>query len=343
LIIAEKKLVAIANLIFSLTLKELKIYLDLTKYLRVYVSWYAQISESLQDRKILLLKDNLIKDKSKKAFAKKISFHQFIEAEHKTYEHLQATFNKESFLRHFKLTRRLFIDVNIFKKRDVRKMMFHVKRNSKEDVIFTKANIKLIMFLSKIFIAIEKRYWSTKLKMTDVIWIVKKIRHLIENSRKSLTIIFIDHFVLSKIIKQTSFTSSNTDKLNLRWMRAFQYLSILSIEIRVKSEKFHIISNAFFRLFSIMNIDQSSIDEENVLKDLQYDIDAMLVQAISEFNTFSFDVRSTYISEYLNICFEQRETLIEMTDEHRNSLRTIYKKDSQWSKLKAKLESREHS
>jgi hypothetical protein len=37
LITVEKKLVAIANLVFSITLKELKIYLRLTKYLRVYV------------------------------------------------------------------------------------------------------------------------------------------------------------------------------------------------------------------------------------------------------------------------------------------------------------------
>jgi hypothetical protein len=34
----EKKLVAIVNLIFSLSLKKLKIYLDLIEYLRVYVS-----------------------------------------------------------------------------------------------------------------------------------------------------------------------------------------------------------------------------------------------------------------------------------------------------------------
>jgi hypothetical protein len=32
-----------------------------------------------------------------------------------------------------------------------------------------------------------------------------------------------------------------------------------------------------------------------------------------------------------------------MTDEYRNSLRTAYKKDAQWSKLQAKLESRDHS
>ncbi len=220
LIIAEKKLVAIANLIFSLTLKELKIYLNFTKYLRVYVFWYAQASESLQNCKILLLKDNSIKDKSRKTFAKKTSLHQFIEVDQKSYEHLQVTFSKKSFLRHFDLTRRLFIDVNISKKKDVKEIKFHVKSDSKKNIIFKKWNIKLIMFLSKIFISMKKKYWSTKLKMTNVIWIVKKIRQLIKSLKKSFTIIFIDYSILSKIIKQTSFILFNTNKLNFRLMKA---------------------------------------------------------------------------------------------------------------------------
>jgi uncharacterized protein involved in tolerance to divalent cations len=41
LITTKKKFVAIANLIFSFILKELKIYLKFIDYLRVYVSWYA--------------------------------------------------------------------------------------------------------------------------------------------------------------------------------------------------------------------------------------------------------------------------------------------------------------
>ncbi len=63
LIIVEEKLVAIVNLTFSLTLKKLKVYLNLIDYLRVYVSWYAQIFLSLQERKTLLLKDDFVKSK----------------------------------------------------------------------------------------------------------------------------------------------------------------------------------------------------------------------------------------------------------------------------------------
>jgi hypothetical protein len=340
LITSKEKLIAIVNLTFSLTLKELKTYLDLIDYMRVYVSWYAQTSLSLQNQKTLLLKDNLIKDRSRKTFAKKTSLHQLIEVEQKSYEHLQATFSKESFLRHFDLIRKLFIDVNISKKRSVERMMFHVKKDSDENVIFKRSNIKFIMFLSKILISTEKRYWSTKLEMTNVIWIVKKIRHLIESTRKSLTIIFIDHSILSEIIKQTSFISFNTDKLNLRLIKASQYLFVLSIEIRVKLEKFHVVFDAFSRLFSIMNKNKF-IEENEVLEDLKYDLNALLIHSISEFKTFVFDIFSTHMSKYLDVYFEQEECLMKMTTKYRRFLLNVYDADSQWIKLKQKIQERQ--
>jgi hypothetical protein len=71
---------------------------------------------------------------------------------------LQATFSKESFLRHYDLTRRLFIDVDTSKKRNVRGMMFHVKSDPEKSIIFKRSDIELIMFLSKILTPAEKRY-----------------------------------------------------------------------------------------------------------------------------------------------------------------------------------------
>jgi hypothetical protein len=158
LITAKKKLVAIVNLIFSLTLKKLKKYLRLTEYLRVYVFWYAQTFNSLQKWKILLLKDNFVKSKLRKIFAKEISLNQSTKIEQRFYEHLQKVFNKENFLRHFDLNRKLFIDVDTSKKRKINDMIFHVKKNSNESIIFNKSNIEFIMFLSKIFIITKTRY-----------------------------------------------------------------------------------------------------------------------------------------------------------------------------------------
>ncbi len=134
----------------------------------------------------------------------------------------------------------------------------------------------------------------------------------------------------------------NIDKLNLRLIRVSQYLSVLSIDIRVKLEKFHVISDALFRLFSIMNKNKSR-DDEDVLENLQYDLDVLLVQFISEIYTSSFDTKSSRIHDYLDIHFEQDEILIEMTENYRKNLLEAYKIDIQWIRVKQKLKIRENS
>jgi hypothetical protein len=201
LIIAEKKLTIIIKLTFSINLKELKTYLNLIEYLRVYVSWYSQASQSLQNRKTLLFKNDSMKEKSRKLFAKKILLDQSIDAKIKSYEHLQHVFSDMKFLRHYSNVRKLFMNVDIFKKRNIEAMIFHVKNDSDEEIIFRRCDIKSILFLSKILISAETRYWFTKLEMTEVIWIIRKIEHMIKISRKQSTIVFTNHSVLISIIK----------------------------------------------------------------------------------------------------------------------------------------------
>jgi hypothetical protein len=113
---AKEKLAIITNLTFSLTLKKLETYLKLTKYLCVYVVWYAQASLSLQERKTLLLKKSSIK-KSRKNFFKNKLLKQSIEAKIIFYRHLQKIFSDKKFLHHVSNVRRLFVDVNISKKK----------------------------------------------------------------------------------------------------------------------------------------------------------------------------------------------------------------------------------
>ncbi len=222
-------------------------------------------------------------------------------------------------------------------------MIFHVKKNSNESIIFNKSNIEFIMFLSKILTTAKTRYWSIELKIIDVIWIVKKVRHLIKSFRKSLTMIFTNHSAIAEIIKQTFLISFNTNKLNLRLIRASQYLFALLIDIKIKSDKFHIISNALSRFFSIMNIDQSSTDEKNVLKNLQYNLDAMLVQSINEIDTLFYNTKFTRIHEYLDIYFEQEECFIEMTNVYRQVLLDVYTTNTQWNKIREKLQTRKNT
>ena len=53
-----EKINVIKRFIFSYTLTDLKLYLRLIEYLRIYISYYAQKTNALQRRKIFLLRSS---------------------------------------------------------------------------------------------------------------------------------------------------------------------------------------------------------------------------------------------------------------------------------------------
>ena len=69
--ISEKQIAIIQEIEFLKNLKDLEIYLDFTEWLWQYISYYAQLIKSLQQRKIILLQNDLIKEKSRKKYSKK--------------------------------------------------------------------------------------------------------------------------------------------------------------------------------------------------------------------------------------------------------------------------------
>jgi hypothetical protein len=186
--------------------------------------------------------------------------------------------------------RQFLIDVDAFKN-GFEAFVYHLKR---DDMIKSTA-IELIVFLSKILIFVEKRYWSIELEIVAVIWIVKKLHHMIRASKHS-TIIWTDHSVIVSIVKQTKMSISNTNKLNLRLVRIDMYLSQFDLNVRHKSNRDHVISNALSRLSFFNN---STEEITNTLKDVK-----------------------VYV-----------ETLIEMSFTFKTRLIEIYKSDREWSSL----------
>jgi hypothetical protein len=155
---------------------------------------------------------------------------------------VQFVFKNSRFLTHFDFVRQFLIDVNAFKEK-FEAFVYHLKR---EDV--TKSTtIESIVFLSKILISIEKRYWFIELEIAVVVWIVKKLHHMIR-AFKHFTIIWIDHAVTAVIAKQTKMIISNIDKFNLRLVKIEMYLSQFELNIRHKFDRDHVISDALFRL-----------------------------------------------------------------------------------------------
>ena len=62
--------------------------------------YYAQLTESLQQRKIILLQNDLIKEKSRKKYLKKTQIADSSILEYEIFEIIQKIFDKFNFLHH---------------------------------------------------------------------------------------------------------------------------------------------------------------------------------------------------------------------------------------------------
>ena len=82
----KKQIAVIQEIEFLKNLKDFEIYLDLTEWLQQYISYYAQLTESLQQRKIILLWNDFIKEKSRKKYLKKTQIADSFILEYKVFE-----------------------------------------------------------------------------------------------------------------------------------------------------------------------------------------------------------------------------------------------------------------
>ena len=246
----------------SETLTQLKTYLELIEYIKQYIHFYVFISRSLQDLKTVLLKSKSV-DVRKKTYTSKLKL-LLTTKEKESFNLLQKAIDRASMLIHFDFDRTLWIDLDKSKKREFDVIVFHLKKELINDIISLRTQIESIMFLSRLLTTVEMNYWSIELKMTALIWIVKKIKHLIKSFKYSI-LIQIDHFATIDICKQKLITSINFFiRSNIRLIRASQYLFQFSLDVRHKSEKNNIVSDALSRLssidVSILEIEYSKLD-----------------------------------------------------------------------------------
>ena len=214
---AAEKIQAISWLTFLITLQDLKHYLSLTEWMQDYILYYAQIAKLLQTHKTDMLKDLAKSETKQKCAAQSTKLIKLTEKKRASFNCLQAILSKGSFLNHFDFNCCLYIDLNLLK-RDIEIIVYYVKDDS-DSIKMTdiwKVNVQSIMFLSKLLFTAESHYWLTELEMTDLIWAIKKLHHLIDFTVKSV-IIYTDPFAVISIARQTTLSSSNTDELN-NWL-----------------------------------------------------------------------------------------------------------------------------
>ena len=130
-------------------------------------------------------------------------------------------------------------------------MVYHFKITCVNPEKPRRSDIEPIMFFNRMLNDAEIKYWPTELEMPDLIWVVRKVRHIIKATKaEKTTVIFIDHAVNISIAGQTTLASNNIDKFNLRLVRAFIYLSQFRLNVKYRLGNKHIIPDALSRLFS---------------------------------------------------------------------------------------------
>ena len=130
LIMIEKKLKVIFKFQFLNSFKLLKFYLNLTKWMKNYIFYYAQLSNSFQIKKTLILRKSLIKNNVKKCFNANSCLNIFIDIERLFYEIFQEIFNKFTFLIHHDFARQFYVNVDVLYKRDFEVIVYHVKKKN---------------------------------------------------------------------------------------------------------------------------------------------------------------------------------------------------------------------
>ena len=193
------KIVVIKELNFLYKFSNLKLYLELIDWLRDYVSFYAQKIESLQRRKMLLLRiSSSNKSRLRKIYSQRSVLKSSTNKEFDFYRQLQNSFERTEFLVHFDRNRILYINIDASKRRDFEAIIYYLKSEANAEKS-RRIDVKSILFLNRLLNFAKSRYWSTKLKMIDLVWVVKRVRYMIEIVVFKITIVFTNHAANSAI------------------------------------------------------------------------------------------------------------------------------------------------
>ena len=297
---ATEKIKIIVKFEFFKTLKDFEIYLNFIEWLRHYILYFAQKSNSLQIRKVNLLRSASIKSMSRKFYSARTNLLKIIEQKLDFYEQIQKTFNRQKFLFHFDSIKTLYANIDAFKVYEFNVMIYHTAKFYENSAIISRMNVQSILFLFKMLTETKKRYWSTELEVVELIWVIKKIRHMIETTIKT-TILFTNHSAITSIARQISLTLSNIDKFNLKLIKASTYLSQFDLDVRYKSNKINIVSDALFRLLIVAKV-------------------------------------SSFLANVFHSIEIFQASLIMMTDEFKKRILTEYATNVFWTKIKKTVE-----
>ena len=188
--------------------------------------------------------------------------------------------------------------------------------------------MKSILFLNKALVNTETHYWSTELEITDLIWLVQKICHMLKSAEK-LTIVYTDHSVTLSIVHQFSLTLTTfINKINLQLVCVSEYLQRFCLNVQHKANKINIISDTLSWLAST-----SMSDSLNQLLD-SLTVDAFMIEIQSWLADWMAQLRlkkDTFKDTLLTECASVYSvTLVKMNKTFWIKLLEAYNTESQW-------------
>ena len=139
---------------------------------------------------------------------------------------------------------------------------------------------------------------------------IKKIRYIIKANLKPPIIVYTDYSAVVPISRQTTLNTTSTDKLNLRLVRASQYLSSFNLKLRHKAGKANMVPDALSRLATTS---KASNDLDGILNALCGVI--VPVGASRSIPTVNKDLDTPEV---------YHTTLINITDDFKTRLRKAY-------------------
>jgi hypothetical protein len=223
---SRERVEAIAKIAFPQTAQQLERYLGLANWLRDKVPRYAQMVEPLQRRKTELLKRAPTKGKPRKTFAAKEAFAYPTGGERAAFDNLQTALCSDRILTIFDPSRQLLIDFDASKEQGIGAMAYHIDQPGSITQYPVRTKVKPILFISRILRQAEHKYWPTELETCAFVWVLKKLKHLIEGSRIQPVIIYTDHSAICRLPKKSDLTSTtSTEKTNLRLVLAAEFIA----------------------------------------------------------------------------------------------------------------------
>ena len=248
----KEKLDAIRLLQYPLKGGALEYYLGLTDYLHSYIYYYTQLTKPLQSLKTIMLKSAPLSGQQQKAYALKTKLPPLSPAELAAFQSLQEALSKPTTLIHHDPDKILWINLDASKEFSFGAVVFHTFPNVElpEGKWPFRSSLQPILFLSRLLTLAERNYWPTKLKIVGFVWVIRKVRHVVESSRVKV-IIQTDHRAIFNILNQSSITSTtSTMQINVRLVRTSQFLRQFRLIVRHKPGKKHILPDALSRLAS---------------------------------------------------------------------------------------------